>query len=149
MSNPFTDKIKPGMDTFINSSMLLTRDDFKQYLIYEETHKVSNPEKYLFFDCQVNFIAFKADTLSNIISLVIYVYDSGTLISSLKQEFGDSYSSFSFTGEMTGFSEQRINYETLAWKIKNRIMLVAAPRITVDADHVQRATLARIWIKNI
>lgn len=148
LNNPFSDKIKPDISTFIISSTLLTRDDYKYYLIYEETHKIVNPESFSFLDYKTEFIAFKSDTLNNISSILLYIHDTGDLISTLKKEFGDSYSSFTFTGEMTGTIEQKMTYETFIWKIDGKIMLIA-PYLTINDNSSQREKLTRIWIKNI
>lgn len=148
MNNLFTSKIIPNIDNFTVSSTFLTREDYSKYLIYEETHKVINPESFTFLKYKIKFIAFKIDAQSNITSIIIYIHHSDDLIETLKQEFGDYYSSFSLSGEMSGLSNQQISYETLAWKNDNNVMLVAPPQISQESlsDEV---ILTRVWFKTL
>lgn len=144
--NPFMDRIKPDVNMIIGSSSPLSRDfhsEDRQYLTYEETRKVDNPESYQFLEKPVKFFAFAQDSAGKISSVVLYIEYSDSLISLLQKEFGQFYSTSETTG--TGTNGQKFNYETVSWKIGNSVMLVA------PGPHRSRSKglLTRIWIMGI
>lgn len=147
MNNPFISKITPSSNHLFNSVELLTRNDHDKYLIYEETHKVQNPELYKFLNHKINFIAYKTDSANTIKSMMIYIEHSNELFEKLKIEFGDPSTTFSLSGDINGNSSEQVNYESIAWKQDNYVMMVAFPQNVLN--DLKARPLTRIWVKQL
>lgn len=149
IENPFLLKIKPEFNGLLISSSLLTNEDRKKIIVFEETHKIVNPESYSFLNKPITFIAFKMDSLDNCTSLVLYVKTGENFIEELKKEFGSYSSSFSVEGESTDILKKNLSYESIAWKKGRFVMLVSLqePINELSSDGSNR--IAKVWIKEL
>lgn len=151
INNPFISNISPSVLPFLDAGELIQRSDHESYLIYEETHKVPNPQSFTFLNHQIKFIAFKTGTDNKILSMMVYVENSNELLEILRSEFGEQTGSLSLTGDMrNGNGEQQLQYESISWEQNDYIMMVAPPQnILVNKNDSTTFSLKlnRIWIK--
>lgn len=145
---PFLKMVHPSLNVKNLSITDITNEDHQVYLIYDQTHKIVNPESFLFYNRPVRFLGIKNDSIGNILSALIYVHKDAHLIDEIITEFGAPTSSSKFSGEIYGRINSEINYESLAWKKENQIMLVAEYPLKKKFKD-KRQTLLRIYIKTI
>lgn len=149
MNNPFISKITSDNNGQLDSVGLLVKTDYETYLIYEETHKVYNPEAYKFLNQTINFMAFKRDSMNVVSSMVLYIKHSTNLFEILKREFGNPTSTFSLSGEIQASSSEQMKYESIAWKQDGYIMMVALAPDTLGGYDSRTRALTRVWIKKL
>jgi hypothetical protein len=149
-NNPFIKGIKPTITTSIDSSILLTKEDKRKFLTYQENYKVTDPETYSFLGNPIKFIALGLESSKQCTSIVLYVRDRGDLMAKLSFEFGNYYSSFEFTGETKDtLSVGKIAYETFVWKQENWTMMVSPQDSSSRLSERQNFGYSRVWIKKL
>lgn len=138
----FTEWIHPSLNQPSVQVALLDSVDHRMYFVHQETHKLQYPERYSFLGFPVHFMSFKEDSYNGLkTSIVIYLKDSGSLMTKLEETFGPSTSSFSLSGEGMHAGSASLSHESIAWKTDTETMLVATAR------REEKETLVRIWIR--
>jgi|GEM_PF-6007056 len=150
-NNAFADKIYPGVLSFMNSYASVTNEDHRLFLIYDEPYKINHPEDYHFLNHTIKFLAFKVDSTNNEkSSIVMYVLDDGSLISHIKGEFGNYYSTATTTGAIQQDSSMyELKYQSMAWKKDGYSMLVASHQQYNSRLQSKDSLLIRIWIRKL
>lgn len=142
---PFIRPISPTL-TPTEKISLVTQEDHRRFLIYDQTHKIDHPESFHFFQRQIKFIAIVPDSAGVISSLVLYAEDDGSLMHSLMNEFGKPDSFSEVTGTFMGVENNKFRYESIIWEIGDYIMFFAeCPYPAGSPKHL----LSRIFIKKL
>lgn len=147
--NPFINKVAPNSQLF-SSFEIVTYEDRHKYLIYEETHKITNPNQFNFLNYPIKFLAFKSDSLNCPKSIVIYFNANEDLFKKLDSAFGAYKSSSTVEANIAGLSDPNLVHRSFIWQKEDFIMLVTLTKEHQrDTCYSEHQKLAGIWIKKI
>ncbi|MBK6265466.1 hypothetical protein JKA74_10495 [Marivirga sp. S37H4] len=139
-ANPFLGVLNSQNQNIFEYTSEILEQDEREYLIYDQTRKVTNPERFNFLGDSIVFMAYKDDSSSTSSSIICYIRGNEQFLDKAIESFGQPNSVFKVGAEI---DSNNFPYQSTAWKKNGFMMLISIANKIPEDDR----NIYRVWIR--